>query len=161
MKILGRSHGDIITAVERVVAEMKDVLVNEKHQGNRDSGYFTIFDSLGSNRAIMLLCEIGVCPQEKRTKYFTFSQEKATRLSQHSIHLTSWESRDPDKDMYGGAIRIGPAGNLIISFSGLPELADEAVMLYVAVQLGWLRTDRAIQRALISNNEYLQKLVGP
>jgi hypothetical protein len=48
-------------------------------------------------------------------------------------HVSSWESRDPGHDRWGGAIRIE---DLIFSFSGLPELADEALMLGVGLMYG-------------------------
>ena len=49
----------------------------------------------------------------------------------HPQHLSSYESRDPDKDMWGGAVSLG-AREPIFSVSAYPEYSDEALSLIVA-----------------------------
>jgi hypothetical protein len=70
----------------------------------------------------------GEIPEEKVPKYRDLACEKAQRLAMYPGHLSSWESRD-GSSKWGGAIR---ANDYILSFSGLPELWDEAFMLLLA-----------------------------
>ena len=70
-------------------------------------------------------------------------------------HLTSFESRDLDNGKWGGAI---VADAFIISLSGLPEQADEAVMLIVAVELDLLSMINASEIAEKNNNEIFKVL---
>ena len=76
-----------------------------------------------------MLLPIGGVLEEKAEKYCAFAMEKVARLARHPDHRTSYESRDPEENKWGGAVRIG---DYIFSMSGLPELADEAVMLTTA-----------------------------
>ncbi|HMP67349.1 MAG TPA: hypothetical protein PKA60_01195 [Candidatus Paceibacterota bacterium] len=158
MKILGQKAGYIISAVEQFIAELSDILTSEG-QARECCGYLTIMDTATTNGTVMLISQIGICPPDKWEKYFRFSQEKAARLQLKRHDISSWQSRNEVLDQYGGAIRTTP-GWLILSFSGLPELADEALMLYLAVQLGWMPIGEAMSIASISNNNYFQKLCG-
>jgi hypothetical protein len=63
------------------------------------------------------------------------SLEQAKRLSRHHDHQTSRQSRDETLKQYGGAIRLS---GRIISFSGLPEVWNEAIVFYAAHRLGLL-----------------------
>lgn len=77
---------------------------------------------------------------DRREKYHTYAREKATRLermmdSEELVdrHLTSWESRAPRLERWGGAVVV-PIGGIeyIFSLSGLPEQGDEAFCLVLA-----------------------------
>ena len=121
--------------------------------GGRKGGYFCVADGLSGSPLLAGL--VGEIPLEKVEKYMEFAQEKARRLSFQIGHVSSWESRDPSHDQWGGAIRIE---SLIFSFSGLPELADEALMLGVGLIYG--RRENASFEDLLaeianrSNNPY-------
>lgn len=88
------------------------------------------------------LTELHVCmgdfpqffPSERNDRYRNNSCEKAHRLSEHPYHYTSRESRKPEASQYGGAIRL-PDQALIISFSGFPEVDDEALLHTAAYNL--------------------------
>lgn len=67
---------------------------------------------------------------ENNAMYQSLSAEKSSRLRGHPDYRTSWQSREPEHDRYGGAIRT--SNGYIFSFSGLPELWDEALMLAIA-----------------------------
>lgn len=86
-------------------------------------GYLCVADRAGTP---LVVAKIGEVDAEKTSKYMSFCQEKARRLADHPEHVASWQSRKPDEDQYGGAVS---GDHYILSFSGLPELADEAVML--------------------------------
>ena len=94
---------------------------------DRSGGYFCLADA--ETVLPLLIMAVGQVPVEKAGKYLSFCQEKAKRLAEHPDHLSSWESRNPEKEQWGGAVRVG---EFIFSFSGLPEMGDEAVMLAVA-----------------------------
>ena len=98
-----------------------------------------------------LLIPIGKVPVGKAERYAHLALEKALRLANHSVHKSSWESRNPDSDKWGGAIR---AGAFIISISGLPELGDEAV----ALQVVWPQDEPVQEIAAKSGNPYWKQL---
>ncbi|MCX6723809.1 MAG: hypothetical protein NT155_01380 [Candidatus Staskawiczbacteria bacterium] len=128
----------------------------EKCKLDRNYGYFTVMDTAALGR-IKLICEIGVCPPEKAEKYRTFSQEKAVRLFVNSAHDTSWQTRNPGENKWAGAVR---AGSLIFSFSGLPELDDEALMTFVASQAGLIDRFKVIEIASISRNKHIYDILS-
>lgn len=98
-------------------------------------GYFTLMN--GTNGVINFTIPFGEIPNEKEEKYFYLSQEKATRLFSYlNNHTTSFQSRNTEVDKYGGSIFVNYHTNLsIFSFSGMPELIDEAMMLVLAKKL--------------------------
>ena len=96
-------------------------------------------------------------PAERGQKYLELAQEKARRLAEHPDHWSSWQSRNPDEGKWGGAVN---AGAYIFSFSGLPELADEAAMLLTALSLGFLLEERAAAFAQYSGNELFYKMMA-
>jgi len=97
-------------------------------------GFLTLMD--GVTGKILFTIPFGEIPENKWEQYFTLSQEKATRLFETGLplgHTTSYESRDISKDQYGGAIYVDLHSTVVIlSFSGMPELIDEIMMLALA-----------------------------
>jgi len=102
----------------------------------RKSGYFTLRDLI-SGKVIFVLM-LGEVPKEKQERYLSLSLEKGQRLYQdyraNIKNISSWQTRNPDKDLWGGAIRIH---KYILSFSGLAELLDEALVLETALTMDW------------------------
>ena len=87
---------------------------------------------------------VGNFPQEKSVRYFRLSQEKTHRVFAHWLRdpneaLSSYQTRNKEKDMWGGAVLFPHYlnGELegIVSFSGLSELADEAVSLALGIHV--------------------------
>ncbi len=115
--------------VEGVFKGTNDVL---PEYNRRPGGFFCIAD--GKTGLPLLVKVVGSPPEDKGEKYFSFAQEKARRLAKHPEHMSSWESRDPESDQWSGAVRYG---GLIFSFSGLPELADEALILSLLHPDNW------------------------
>lgn len=115
----------------------------------REGGYFCVAD--GKNGLPLLTVLIGKVPLEKALRYLNLCQEKAARLSMYPGHGSSWESRNPEENQWGGAIRVGT--DFIFSLSGFPELGDEAVMLDTAWHINEPRVtlDRIAQH---SGNQY-------
>lgn len=144
---------EIFQKVDVAVDEAIVRFSEEENWGNRTGGYFCLADR-ETGRPIFLSL-VGVVATEKMEKYLRLAQEKARRLSQVSraetFHLSSWESRELSKERYGGAI---VAGDLIFSFSGLPELGDEVVMLNAAMACRKLDVETARKIANRSANPY-------
>ena len=142
--------GDVLDLVASLVKECSELPINWRPESK--SGYLTIKDK--KDGRLILQAQIGDCPEKKHVKYRTLSLEKADRLLENlesKKHLSSWQSKDESKDKYGGAIATH---ELILSFSGLPELADEAVVLITALSFGWATEDEATKIAKISKNPF-------
>lgn len=106
------------------------------HDDKRDSGYLCILenDQTKIGEPPLALVSFGEILWNKRQKYFKLSQEKACRLQKSALSIvSSWQTRNETEDKYGGAVR---AGGYVLSFSGLPELADEAFVLLIATACG-------------------------
>ena len=121
-------------------------------KSKRKGGYLCVTDNLGQ---LITLTQIGQVPDKKKPKYAQFAQEKAVRLSKHSQHVSSWQSRNPREDMWGGAIR---SSQFIFSFSGLPEEWDEACTLVIAHDVGELDNIEFNAIARISQNQFAASL---
>lgn len=131
----------------------------DEGEDERTGGYCTILerDDTDDDMELYQICTVrfGEVPEGKAGKYMSYSLEKATRLHHLPDDTLSWQSRDPGSGKWGGAIRTKTS---IFSFSGLPELADEAAMLFFAILMKELTPDAALQMAEISDNHYYRKL---
>ncbi len=118
---------------------------------DRTGFYLTVYD-LFKPQAPALVRVIGEVPADKRSKYWFFSGEKPGRLilNRDKGHRSSWQSRNPDEDEWGGAA-LGET--LAIGVSGLPELDDESVSLALLVAVSDLPEAQAQEIAAISNNQ--------
>jgi len=126
-----------------VTESVQEVLTVTQPEG-RKGGYFCLLDH-STNTFLIPPALIGEVANGKGGKYAGFCMEKANRTSiwmdadqNHSSDpWLSWESRNPDKQRWGGAVGCGIHGQrLIFSFSGLPEMGDEAAMMLVAAKMG-------------------------
>lgn len=112
---------------------------------------------------------VGILQPGKLEKYMKFSMEKARRLrcrvlGAHPNEFSSWQSRDEAKERWGGSIITGrrrdrPSSRWIFSFSGLPQLADEAFSLAFAVYLRKMTGETAMNIADFSENRYLPAML--
>lgn len=117
----------IYPTIEEIIARANDLLPEEKH---RSGGYLTIRDAKSNEIILVLAC--GIIPPEKRLKYLRLSQEKGHRLFNLPGHYSSWESRNPDNNEFGGALK---GYRYIYSFSGHQEEADETISLVTFYEL--------------------------
>lgn len=100
----------------------------DKCDRGRKGGWVHVSDQNGN---VVLHERVGrIDSPEKDERYQRLSAEKSTRLRAHPEHKTSWQSRDPDKGLWGGAFRADDGW--IYSFSGLVELWDEALVFGLA-----------------------------
>lgn len=114
--------------------------VTRKFGEGRTGGFLYISNEHGLVSAHVCL---GTPDPKKYDKYNAFSEEKACRLRKRAGEGLSFQSRNPDKDQYAGAFRA--PDDRIISFSGLPEMIDEAYVACLAVKAGWVGKDMAEQ----------------
>lgn len=97
--------------------------------------------------------QVGELPADSRA--LAFCQEKAHRALK-SGSSSSWLTRDPEKNQWGGAIRVHE--DVIFSSSGPPEKVDEALVLVLAVRLGFMDFNDAQKVADQSGNEKFAQL---
>lgn len=133
---------DELNEIGVVVSRVIDLACQLPEAAGRHGGYFCLAsnDHKGVPKLLML---VGSVPENKAEIYCRFAMEKASRLN-GTIDFTSHESRNPEKNQYGGAIMITPD---IFSFSGLPERLDEAAMIVVASLVLRLDTGQIRHRA--------------
>lgn len=95
---------------------------------------------------------VGTIPPGK--KYAGYAREKCERLCANPDDLSSWPSRNPTAEQYGGAIRLQltDGSSLVIAISGLPELVDEAAVVEIGKALELITPDEIRQIAGISKN---------
>lgn len=123
----------------------------------RTGGYFFACD--GTCRQLLHKKLLAPDPT-KLPKYREYSREKAERLLRHPEHMLSWQSREPKEGRWGGAVRL--QSGIIFSFSGFPELVDEAFCAALAFILGWAPYEEMLATLRISNNvELFEKMVNP
>jgi hypothetical protein len=140
----------------------KDAL--ENHMG----GYFSV-RCIDSGDTVISQ-KVGKFSLDKKEKYSFLSTEKSLRLKSHIGHLTSYESRNPKGNVYvgkenraeqwghwGGAVLISK--HYIFSFSGLPELLDEAFVCFLGLKSELMsRTQFVEVKKRRTDNPYLKLL---
>lgn len=141
----------------RVIKKVQYVLglylnnISDEEKGengiDKKGGYFTLF--IREDNRVLTTTLIGDISDEKAEKSRAFSPEKALRLRDHPEHNSSHQSRNLDEGKWGGAIATI---YYILSFSGLPELWDEALMLLAAILLDWMTPDQAFAIAEQNHN---------
>lgn len=153
--------------IAKTAEELFRVLIGlNENMADRTGGYLSITSKLADE---LLLCvRIGAIAHQddanpkfktKARKYCMLSQEKCVRTIANAFtlgHLSSWQSRNQDADMWGGAVMCD---EFAVGFSGLPELADEAFCLVLSIHWGWMDTARAGAIAGHSKNPFFKPLL--
>jgi hypothetical protein len=121
-------------------------------------GMFCLMEE-STGRLVIEPIMIGQITNGKGERYLELCLEKANRLRNQRLvgsdHVLSWQSRDPDKDMWGGAILDDVA--VIWSCSGLTEAQDEALMTMGAHNNGRIMNGVPEIYARISSNDIILK----
>lgn len=141
---------DQIRMAEAVFQALHRRIGKRKKMKGREGGYLCITDLYGLP---ILITAIGVMPKELRQRFFNNAREKAARLAllaQFAGHVLSRESRNETLEHWIGAV-LGRT--IIISFSGLPEDADECYTVLLSVASGELPA-RTAHRLLRKNSYY-------
>ncbi len=124
-------------------------------------GYSGGYLYVGDQTAKMLVhMQLGSPAQNKADLYLEYSQEKATRLAGFKSDDLSWQSRCPKVNRWGGAVRLSKKQGFL-SFSGFPELVDEAFCLALAVNAGLMSADTAYALTQVNSNSGLtEKMIA-
>jgi hypothetical protein len=166
--------GSKMANVERVVATAQKIVtcahryLKMNESITKQGGYLVVVNH--RNEELVLLAKVGQISKELTHKCETLAREKAWRLCNYVDDWTSFESRDveakvvvydyswPQRPAYtdswgkwGGAVR---GNRYIFSFSGFPELLDEAMMFVLAIKMGELDEEWVIER-FGARNKYL------
>ena len=112
--------------IDFVNAKLKLFADSPLNPDKKKGGYLSCTDRKSGNCIFIL--PVGDIPAAKQKKYQTLAMEKASRVYKLDT-FTSYETRDEAKDKWGGGISTL---KYILAFSGLPELADEALMVSLA-----------------------------
>ena len=128
-------------------------LSDDVHRG----GYLCIADN--ATGAPLDVVKLGIVKPEKESVYERRVLKKARWLGEApSEYLTSWQLRDPECEVFGGAVRVSH----VIAFSGLPEMLDEALVLVVArAYMGWMNADvirKCVKMAELGGNTLYGRL---
>ncbi len=136
MKINGEFYSDDGIIMFATVAAQRIAGLYEVK--DEPSGYLTIRSA--SDGRILLVRQIGDCPADKFASRSRNSMEKGERLMANPEDVGSHQSREPKDEKWGGAIRTR---QFLISFSGMPEHADEALDVGIAVKYGLMSESEA------------------
>lgn len=149
---MNSTKGQKLDVAERVITAAIRLILASGVQ-DKEGGYFAMFDIARGN--LELLASIRYNPQDKVEGRQRVSQEKCARILANG-HFTSYESRKPAAGQWGGAVR---GEGYIFSFSGLPELWDEAAMFVLAIKLGQLRKSEVLRQISEERNPHLRPLL--
>lgn len=107
----------------------------EVNRTDSKGGYAALYDFV--TPAPLFIVKLGSfrdAEPERQELCFAYCQEKGMRLQQNRSHVSSFQSRNDDAKCYGGAVR---GNDVILSFSGLPEVHDELAMVRAGIALGF------------------------
>jgi hypothetical protein len=153
----GMEVGEILRLAQMVLERTLFFYGNREEWQGREGVMFCVGEGEGGFPVVSAV--LGSVGAGKIEKYNAFAPEKSSRLAAHAGDLSSFQSRDPDKDQWGGAVRSRRAGSRIFSCSGAPELGDEAMMLIVALAAGEMTPADAEEIVQLSRNPYFPELV--
>lgn len=127
----------VLKAIIPIIEELKKM-------GYGTGGVFTSFHVDPRNPHVVQY-EIGVV--DKVNKNHELSVEQALRILLNG-DASSYSTRDPERERYGGAIRVG---NRILSFRGMrTEVADEAAVIVLGLKINLHTVKQA--RSMIEKN---------
>lgn len=152
----------LLSVAERVVDvavdQLKDSGINDKTGG--------IFHCLNwSTGKFLLMASIGYNDPKQMPGRMAVAQEKAYRvfvLTGMTTFMTSYDSRKPELGLWGGAVGIrgrNDRSDLVLSFSGLPELWDEAAMFVTAIRSHEASEDLILAHISEERNPHLRPLL--
>lgn len=145
----------IESAVERVFDATLKLLAQMGEEG-QNGCHFGVYSQYDGKTLMTVTC--GHMSPEWSVQCSFWMFEKATRLLEHKDHTTSYESRNPEADQWGGA---SENAHYIFSVSGFEEeLLDEAMTLVVAI-LGDLLSESVVLMAISDErNPFLRPLLA-
>lgn len=138
--------------VERLGSLAHDLINLFVHQnqdvlGDRRGCCLAIWDLNGPDIEVFRL---GSIPFEKIPEKERFAREKVRRLESHPSHLTSFESAIPEKEQYGGGVRVSDTLLMAASAFSPAYLDQEFCVLLglVSHQMSLSRAQKIYKRTL-------------
>ncbi len=136
--------------LDRTFEHARQVLPAESFRRQTAGGYISIHREVGDTFDLQHIATWPVGHVPDRSESWKTVIEKVNRLHQYVSHITSWRSRDEEQARFGGAVRT--PSRIILSFSGLPEYADEALVCHLALHLKLVDPMWALKVQVVSNN---------
>lgn len=152
----------LLSVAERVVGSAVKLL-KESSIHDKTGGIF--YCMRWSSGRFLLMAAIGYNDPKQVPARMAVAQEKAYRLCllrDLTTFTTSYDSRNPDLVRWGGAVGVESCngrGDLVLSFSGLPELWDEAAMFVTAVRSHEVGEDMILAQISEERNPHLRPLL--
>jgi len=169
--------GKDISEVANQAAEILNILCQlpEYDRKDREGGLLAL---AGEYNRWQTALAIGEVPDNDPDKYCGVAFKKCYSLNE-ALHddevnnpvMSSFLLRNEESGIYGGGILLGRFldGSSIelndetcygyLAFSGLPELADEALVLVLAIDMKWIYEKFAQDIAKTSSNPYFDALL--
>lgn len=142
----------LVLSADRIVTNLLHVrspVREELMSAGKLGGYLCL---TGQDGIPLLVVGIGEPQVGNLPRYIEFCQEKAARLALYPSDVLSLESREPDQNRFGGAVR---GEDYIASFSGFPERLDEVVAA-LALSTMDISFGEAMER--LGDNPYVAKI---
>lgn len=163
---LNTSYKDIANRATQIFDILFDL--DEYTRKDRQGGVLVL--AKDPEGAEYIAVAIGTVPDDDPKKYCQTALKKCKAIWLNCGH-SSFAHRDEANEIYGGGIALSttdytfgsPAEEYIsgyLAFSGLPELADEALVLVLALDMGWIMHASAQVIAEASNNPYFAPLLS-
>ncbi len=148
------SNGEILAIVRSIIGQVA-IIYTTTERTVVPCGYLVVRSLEGQ----LLLGEKinNPDPAEKLPSWTTNALEKTNRLSKNPDHVSAWQTRDFDNKSYGGGIK---ALAHLLGFSGMPEHADEALLVGTGLCMGWLTLEQAVTIFGISGNDRGKQVVN-
>ena len=143
-KLLGNLYG-------RIADTLHELKIGGLIPQDRCRGVFAVVHILQPT-VPLLKFTVGDVPPDKIGTYWHFAEEKAVRLLAHASegHRLSSQSRDDDLQLFAGAVLTDDG--YALSFSGLPQIDDEALVLLIGFNHGIMTDARAFELAKLAGN---------
>jgi len=141
------TRGINLEQVRTISVFASDVVGNfaEKYGGTSTGGYLYIINDNGKE-----LCHTKIGTPNAKQNLKAYSRSNALRLLCCPKHFLSWQSRQPEMNELGGAIRL-PYGD-IFSFAGFPEMTNEVFVASMARILNLINDYEVKRRLALSSN---------
>ncbi|MEI6040504.1 MAG: hypothetical protein WCP91_04105 [Candidatus Berkelbacteria bacterium] len=147
-------------AVNTAFADVLKAPSAQKLLESCDTGGYFCLKVIGREELLIEPMLIGEVSDDNKDEYIELCQEKVHRLEAEFLadpqHVrSSYQSRDPENNKWGGAITgfDNDGTGYLFGFSGLPELCDEAIMVVAVMEVGLLADDEALEIAEISGSD--------
>jgi hypothetical protein len=145
-------RNDVAAVIEIVGKNYR--LIGEKFGNGKLYGCLALRGSVDTQWPLKATIPFGEIPADSGC--YVYAPEKIERLVRHPDDWLSYQSRNPDKKEWGGAIRLHQKSKIIrfMGWSAHPEKVDEAFMLAISVLAHLMTMDAARICAVLSENEH-------